>query len=228
MSHVNKDKIFSIPNGERLKAIAIYVTLSTVAFAVVYGWCNKEAALSPTLYKMFTQWELTIPLIPWMIYPYISLNLLFVVAAFVLKDVSSVKAFCLSLIVGAFVAGIFFYFLPGELGFVRQTVPGYEHFFDFMFSIDQPHNLYPSLHVTYSTLAIFAMIEQTINKIFHVFLIFWLTMITLSVVFVHQHHIFDIVTGFILALILYKTVYEKVHNLKFQTKVQIKTQEKRI
>ncbi len=217
-----KDKVFSIPDFERLKAIAIYVTLSTIAFAVVYGWCNKAASMSPTHYKMFTQWELTIPLIPWMIYPYISLNLLFVVAAFVLKEVSSIKAFCLSLIAGAFIAGFFFYFFPGQLGFVRQNVPGYEHFFNFMFSIDHPHNLYPSLHVTYSTLAILSMIDQTTSRIFHGLLFVWLGLITMSVVFVHQHHIFDIVTGFILALILYKVIYRKI-----QSKETI-IQEKRI
>lgn len=211
---MSKDKIISIPDKERLKAIIIYVTLSTIAFVVVYGWCNKQASQSPVLYKMFTDWELGIPLIPWMIYPYISLNLLFVVAAFVLKEVTSVKAFCVALIAGAFVAGAVFFLFPGELGFVRQTVPGYEHFYDFMFSIDHPHNLYPSLHVTYSTLAIFAMIEQTNNKFFHFFMVIWLVMISLSVVFVHQHHLFDIFSGFILALILYKFVYQRLHNTK--------------
>jgi len=224
----SKNNIFSIPNSERLKAILIWGTLSTLAFIIVYGWCNKQATISPTLYKVFSEWELSIPLIPWMIYPYISLNILFIVSAFVLKDVSSIKAFCLSLTVGALIAGFFFYFLPGELGFVRQSVPGYEQIFDFMFSIDHPHNLYPSLHVTYSALAIFSMIEQSTNKIFHTFLIFWLGMIILSVVFVHQHHLFDIVTGFMLALILYKTVYEKIHNYKILKNEQVKTLDRRI
>lgn len=208
---MSKDKIFSMPDLERFKVICLYVTLSTIAFAVIYGWCNQQAALNPVRYSLFTQWELGIPLIPWMIYPYISLNLLFVVAAFVLKDISSVKGFCLSLIVGAIVAGFIFYFFPGQLGFVRETVPGYEQYFDFMFSIDHPHNLFPSLHVTYSTLAIFAMIEQTTNKIFHAFMYVWLVLISASVVFVHQHHLFDIVSGFILALVIYKLVYEKIH-----------------
>ena len=212
---MSKDKIATIPDLERFKVICLYVTLSTIAFAVIYGWCNQQAALNSNHYAMFTQWELKIPLIPWMIYPYISLNLLLVVAAFVLKEVSSVKGFCISLIVAAIIAGFVFYFFPGQLGFVRETVPGYEQYFDFMFAIDHPHNLFPSLHVTYSTLAIFAMIEQTSNKIFHAFMWVWLVLISVSVVFVHQHHLFDIVTGFILALILYKLIYLRVHKTKY-------------
>ena len=212
---MSKDKIATIPDLERFKVICLYVTLSTIVFAVIYGWCNQQATLNPNHYAMFTEWELKIPLIPWMIYPYISLNLLLVVAAFVLKEVSSVKGFCMSLIIAAVIAGFIFYFFPGQLGFVRETVPGYEHFFDFMFAIDHPHNLYPSLHVTYSTLAILAMIEQTSNKIFHAFMWVWLLLISSSVVFVHQHHLFDIVTGFILALILYKTVYQRVHKTRY-------------
>ena len=211
---MSKDKIATIPSWKRFKVICLYVTLSTIVFTVIYGWCNQQAALNSTHYSMFSELELKIPLIPWMIYPYISLNLLLVVAAFVLKDISSVKGFCISLMIAAVIAGFIFYFFPGQLGFIRQSVPGYEKYFDLMFSIDHPHNLFPSLHVTYSTLGILAMVEQTRSKIFHFFMWVWLVMISASVVFVHQHHLFDIVTGFILALIIYKTVYLKIHKTK--------------
>lgn len=202
-----KDRVFVFPNSEKLKLITIYTIISTIVFVVVYGWCNKQAALAPVRYHLYTDWEISLPLIPWMIYPYISLNLLFLVCAFVLKENSSIKGFCVSLMVAAICAGVIFYLFPGQLGFARETVPGYEHYFDFMFSIDHPHNLFPSLHITYSSLAIFAMREQTNSKSFHYFLYIWLAAITASVVLVHQHHLFDIVTGFILAMIVYKKVY---------------------
>lgn len=203
-----------LPDWPKFKVICLYTILATIAFAGVYGWCNLQASVNPVRYSMFTQWELGIPLVPWMIYPYVSLNVLFVLAAFVLKDISSVKGFCISMIVSVFIAGFIFYFFPGQLGFVRESVPGYESMYDFMFSIDHPHNLFPSLHVTYSSLAVFAMIEQTSNKAFHVFMWIWLATVAASVVLVHQHHFFDIATGFILALAMYKYVYAKIHNTK--------------
>ena len=204
-----KDKIFAIPNWALGKVIIMWTLLSTLFFTIIYGLCNHYASLSSTHYKMYTDWELKIPLIPWMIYPYLSLNLLFLVSAFVLKEVKAVKGFCLSLIVGVIVGGIIFYFFPGHLGFVRETVPGYEKYFDVMFAIDKPHNLYPSLHVTYSSLAIGAMIQQTNSKWFHYLLYIWLILICSSVVFVHQHHLFDIVSGALLAAVLFKCIYLK-------------------
>jgi membrane-associated phospholipid phosphatase len=212
---MSKNKIATIPDLERFKAIGIYVTLSTIVFVAIYGWCNLQASQSSVHYAMFTDWETTIPLVPWMIYFYVSLNVLLVVAAFVLKEASAVKAFCLSLIVSTFIAGIVFYLFPGKLGFVREGAVGYEKYFEFMFSIDHPHNLFPSLHVTYSAMAILAMIEQTLNKVFHVFLWVWLLLISSSVIFVHQHHLIDVVTGFLLALFVNKFVYLKLHKTKY-------------
>jgi membrane-associated phospholipid phosphatase len=53
------------------------------------------------------------------------------------------------------------------------------------------------------------MIDQTKQKWFHVFLTVWILMICASVVLVHQHHLFDIFTGLILAYLAIKTVYRR-------------------
>ncbi|WP_127718392.1 phosphatase PAP2 family protein [Halobacteriovorax sp. HLS] len=210
------DKIFSIPDTKRLKYIAIYGIVATVAFTVIYGFCNSMATTAVTRYSLYTDWELDIPLIPWMIYPYLSLNLLFLISAFVIKDVSAIKGYCLGIVAGALAAGVIFYFFPGNLGFVRQEVPGYESIYRAMFEIDQPHNLFPSLHITYSSISIWTMIEQTRNKVFHFILWLWLILISMSVVFVHQHHLFDIVSGYILAIIVFKLVVTRYHPTVFK------------
>lgn len=206
---MSKEKILTFPDFLRTKMILWWGTWATVAFVGVYGWCNKAALAAPEHYRLYMDWELSIPLLPWMIFPYISLNLLFVVCAFVLKTPQSIKGFCISLIYGALVAGLFFYFFPGKLGYVRSPVQEFSDFYDFMFSIDHPHNLFPSLHVTYSGLAIFAMRDQTRSKAFHVFLLSWLVLICASVVLVHQHHLFDIFSGAVLGTAVYRLVYKK-------------------
>ena len=200
---------FTLPCKNRLKTIAIFTPITTLAFALVYGLCNSQAAKASTHYPLFFDWELSIPLVPWMIYPYLSLNALFVLAAFVLKNSESIKGYCLSMIYSVFIAGIIFYFFPGRLGFVREVVPGYENLYQAMFDIDHPHNLFPSLHVTYSSLSMWAMMEQTKQKWFHGFLWLWLVTISASVVLVHQHHLFDIVSGLVLAILMYQYVYKK-------------------
>jgi len=196
----------------RVKTILIYGSLAAIIFTIVYGQSNKLASVSNTLYPMYLDWELQIPLIPWMIYPYISLNLLFITATFFLKSKESIKALCLSITWGAVIAGLVFYIFPGKLGFQRIEVPGYEKIFNFMFAIDHPHNLFPSLHITYAWLVITAIKENSYSKLVYFFMETWRLLITLSVVLVHQHHIFDIFTGAILAHGLHRFVYRKYSN----------------
>lgn len=205
----NNSRDISIPDWTRTKGILIWGGLATIVFTAVYGWCNKAATESLTHYALYTDWELSIPLVPWMIFPYISLNVLFLVSFLTVKTPEAIKGFCLSMVWGAIIAGIIFYLFPGKLGYERVAAPEFADIFNFMFSIDHPHNLFPSLHVTYSSLGVFAMIQQTSSKIFHRFLYVWLFMICSSVVLVHQHHLFDIVSGALLAAMLYKLVYRQ-------------------
>ncbi len=211
------DKIFSLPDKNRLLHVLIFGTLATLAFGFIYTYCNENAASSKNLYNMYIQWELSIPLIPWMIYPYLSLNLLFVLAIFTIKELSAIRAYCLSIVIGAFIAGIIFYFFPGKLGFTRSTVVGYEKIFESMFSIDHPHNLFPSLHITYSSLSVWAILEQAKNKIMNYIMWVWLILIYMSVIFVHQHHLFDILTGALLAILIYRFFFLKIHRTTYKS-----------
>jgi membrane-associated phospholipid phosphatase len=130
---------------------------------------------------------------------------------FLLRDPKVIKAFSICLILTVLVAGLIFVLFPGKLGFNRVSeVPGHEWLFSFLHAIDQPFNLYPSLHITYSSLTVFAIIDQTNNKLFHYILIVWLVLIVFSVVLVHQHHLFDILTGLILAWLVVKIVYRRL------------------
>jgi len=202
--------VFSLPNKARLKEIAIWGTLAAIAFPLIYGVCNYLASQNSDFYHAYFDWELSLPLIPWMIYPYMSLNALFLVAAFILKE-KAVKAYCLSLVISLGVAAIIFYFFPGQLGFTRpEYVAGYNDIFQGMYNIDKPHNLFPSLHVTYSSLSAMSMIQQAKSKLFASIMIVWIILISLSVILVHQHHIIDIILGFILAILTYRSVYLKI------------------
>lgn len=203
-------KDFSLPNIERVRAISIWGTLATIAFPAIYGLCNFYASKQTSHFPMYLDFELSIPFVPWMIYIYMSLNALFVLAAFVLKDTRAIKGFCLSLVGTLFFAAIIFVLFPGKLGFVRvDHVEGYQEIFSSLHAIDKPFNLFPSLHVTYSTLAALAMIDQSKSKLFHIVLKVWIVLIAMSVVLVHQHHLFDILSGLILAILGYQYIYRR-------------------
>jgi len=109
------------------------------------------------------------------------------------------------------VAALVFIIFPSELGFSRaENIDGFEGIFNWLHLVDKPHNLFPSLHITFTTIATYVMICETRSRLFHASIIAWALMITFSVVLVHQHHLIDVLTGWILALISIVFVYKKI------------------
>ena len=198
-------------SSARLKAMVFWGGICVLFCLTVYLGTNEIASNMERHYGLYFDFEKDIPLVPWMIYIYASFHLLLALNFFIIKDPKVIKAFTISLMASSFIAALVFLSFPGELGFSRvDGTAGYEAMYSFLHKIDHPHNLYPSLHITFSVLTAFAMFDQTTNKWFHGFLLVWITLICCSVVLVHQHHLFDIFTGLILSFIVIMYVYRRV------------------
>ncbi len=196
---------------DRLNAMVFWGGFCILFCLSVYLGSNEIASKMERHYGMYFDFEKQIPLVPWMIYIYASFHLLLILNFFIIKDPRVIKAFTISLMSSSFLAAIVFLSFPGELGFSRvDGIDGYEPLYLFLHKLDHPHNLYPSLHITFSVLTAFAMFDQTNSKWFHLFLVLWITLICFSVVLVHQHHLFDVITGLLLSLIVIKFIYKKI------------------
>ncbi len=56
-------------------------------------------------------------------------------------------------LVGTLASTVVFVLFPGELGYSRpEYVAEFDFLFQLLYQLDRPHNLYPSLHVTFSSL----------------------------------------------------------------------------
>jgi membrane-associated phospholipid phosphatase len=198
-------------NNERWRAMLTWGSVCVVACLSMYLISNEIASHISVHYRMYTEAERSIPLIPWMIYIYASFHLLLALNFFIIKDPKVIKAFTISLMCSSFIAVLIFLVFPGELGFSRtENIAGYEPMFNLLHQIDHPFNLYPSLHITFSVLTAFAMVDQTKGKLFHGILLIWILLICCSVVLVHQHHIFDVITGLLLAYGVIKLIYRRM------------------
>ena len=198
-------------SSARIKAIVVWGGICILFCLIVYLGTNEIASNMERHYGMYFEFEKGLPLVPWMIYIYASFHLLLALNFFIIKDPKVIRAFTMSLMASSFLAALIFLAFPGELGFSRvEGIEGYETMYSFLHEIDHPHNLYPSLHITFSVLTAFAMFDQTRSKLFHGFLFSWVFLICCSVVLVHQHHLFDIFTGLILSFIVIKYVYRRV------------------
>lgn len=177
----------------------------SIVFFPLYAFTNSLAE-ERARYKIFWQWELSIPLIPEMMLFYMSLNFLMVLPLF-LCEPAEIKLLGRSLIIGTVVGAVFFLLLPSELGFIRPSrVPLFESLFHTIYSVDKPHNLFPSLHVTFSSIAVMAMASKVGSWVSRL-LVIWLITICFSVVLVWQHHVSDVIAGLALAAVIFRFYY---------------------
>lgn len=79
-----------------------------------------------------------------------------------------------------------------------------------LYRADTPTNLWPSIHV-YNSLGVHIAVLQNArlrkNKPVHITSLVLCVSIILSTVFLKQHSVFDVITGFIMAAIMYLIVY---------------------
>ena len=143
---------------------------------------------------------------------YFSLNILTSVPLFTLKP-SEFHYLTYSLTAATLIAAFVFYIFPGEAGFVRtESVRRFQAVFDFLYTWDEPHNLYPSLHIAYSSICVFA-INSSASIRLKTILNIWLVLICISVLLVHQHHVFDVITGLALGYFCHRMVFLKTNSI---------------
>ncbi|MEK2647111.1 phosphatase PAP2 family protein [Bdellovibrio sp. BCCA] len=193
--------LFSLPDQKRLWVFLTWGTAALLGFPLVYGFTNYLAAQSTQHYSWYFGWETQAPFIPEFVWLYLSLNIVIFLPLF-MCDADRLKKYCQTNLITLFAAAVVFIVFPTQLGFER-VIPAespFREIFQNIHTLDKPHNLVPSLHVTFSALALFAAAEMHRNKkwLTVVFSI-WMLGIAASVVFTRQHHIADIVGGFVLA-----------------------------
>jgi len=164
----------------------------------VYGFTNLHADSAPERYQFAMAWEQNIPLIPAFILVYVSMNLLLLVPLFFARA-EDVRILGKRMIFCTLLAGLIFYFFPAPVAFARaQNIPEWQGAYDFLYHYDHPNNSLPSLHITYSLLAIFSFWDR-LQLRGKTILLIWFFLICCSVLFTHQHQVLDIGAGVLLS-----------------------------
>jgi predicted protein tyrosine phosphatase len=99
-----------------------------------------------------------------------------------------------------------FLVMPLKLGFDRPPAPGWlGAVFDWFRGMDQPHNLFPSLHIALRTILAELYARHTrglLRWLSHI----WFSLIGLSTLLTYQHQVIDLVGGFALAVVCFYVV----------------------
>jgi membrane-associated phospholipid phosphatase len=169
-----------------------------VAFFSVYPATNWLASQRSHALALYVPLELAVPLVPEFIWAYLSMYVLFLTPLFLLPA-GRMPSLGKQLIAGTLASGLLFVLFPAELGFARVLPPDPLHasIYATMFSLDRPYNLVPSLHLVFSAAIAFACADVASAAV-RAILLAWLAAIALSTVLVHQHHLVDVASAFLL------------------------------
>ena len=177
-----------------------YLFIIHALFLICYFGSAATVDSSTVMNHFYFEFEKTIPIIPWMIFIYFSTFIMSVLLPFLLDD-NDLKDFIIEIGISTILGSIFFYFVPTQLGFDHpEHVESFNYIFQFLWAIDTPNNLLPSLHVTYSLLFALAIFKHLKSYLTKSITIIWFILLCFSVVLTHQHHLLDIPAGIVLAL----------------------------
>ncbi|WP_078119792.1 phosphatase PAP2 family protein [Thiosocius teredinicola] len=195
---MNNEQWFRIPDWPTLRTVLLWCLVIDLLFFPIYGGVNWLTSQRNDLLALYLPIELDIPLVPAAVWVYLSLFLLFCLPLFTIPR-ERARSEALAAILGLLVAAVLWLLFPAQLGFERMLPAGYETLYGVMFTLDAPHNLVPSLHIVFATIAVSACGEGAPRAI-KTALWAWLACIAASTLLTHQHHVLDVATGLLIAL----------------------------
>jgi protein-tyrosine phosphatase/membrane-associated phospholipid phosphatase len=197
---------------KRSKALVVSAGLS-VLFLIVYGGCNWITGQRSQVGSFYFQWERGIPFVPFMILPYMSIDLFFIAAPFLCRTEEELRIFSRRVIAAILIAGLCFLLFPLSFAFPRPHASGWlGALFDWFRGMDAPYNLLPSLHAALTLILLDVYFRHTRGFI-RVATMTWFVLIALSPVLTYQHHLIDIVGGFVLGGYCFYLFREHSHPL---------------
>ena len=168
----------------------------SIFFFTSYNLTNWYTANLSDVGSLFFSWESLIPLWPWTIVPYWSIDLMYGLAILLATSKQSLKILCLRLFSAQIICITCFLIFPLKFSFERPNLDGFlSLWFDVLMGFDKPFNQAPSLHIT-----LLVILWQFYNCYFQskfnqLLLHVWCFLIALSVLTTWQHHFFDVPTG---------------------------------
>lgn len=182
---------------ERIQSALSWGTAVAVLFGVVYGGAEWITARHGWRVQVHMPWELSVPLVPWFVVAYLSVVPMMWMAPVMLGSAREVRLLCWSLGAVIVVAGMGFLLCPAQLAFGPAT----EHpsvayrLLNVADRINLDYNLVPSLHVAFAVTCAAAYASRRAW-----FWWAWAALIAVSTVLTHQHHVVDVVMGWVLGM----------------------------
>ncbi|MFH1654423.1 MAG: phosphatase PAP2 family protein [Pseudomonadota bacterium] len=186
-------------------------------FALGYLGINWLSLNRGDYYLLATNLDYRIPFIPEFILGYTSVYFSILILYICLRGEPEYFQGVVAMWLMTTICYIFFLLLPVKM--IMRPDLSHEHGFfitltKLYYTIDEPYNCFPSLHVAYPTMAL--LLTWHSHKILRWLFAFFFVWISLSVLFVKQHYIVDVVAGIAIAFFSYRMT---LHTKKWWGKI---------
>ena len=175
--------------------------LTSLLFVVAYNVCNQLTHVRPDVGVWAFAWERSWPVVPAMIVPYWSIDLLFVFSPFICANPGEVAVHRRRIVFVILGGALGFLLMPLRFAYPRPEVAGvFAPWFAALYTFDFPHNLFPSLHIALRTLLADLYVRKSPGAwrwLAHG----WFSLVGISTLLTWQHHLVDVLGGFWLAAI---------------------------
>ena len=164
-------------------------------FFLTYGFANQYASSLLSVPSIAFNWEKHIPLWPWTIVPYWSIDLFYGLSLLLCWNKFELRQHALRLFTAQVIAISCFLLFPLKFSFERPELHGFFGvWFDILMGFDKPFNQAPSLHIVLLTI-LWDFYRRHVSPHWKWLVDFWSFLIGLSVLTTWQHHFIDIPTG---------------------------------
>jgi len=162
-----------------------------------------------------TEYDRAVPFLPWTIFVYTSEYVFFATAYFMLSDEVNRNRYIWSYFGVLLVGSIFFFFYPttyprGDYPLPTDIHPLTFAVFNWLRSVDDPSNCFPSMHVTCCFITAFSFLPETERRWKFWLYFIWAIAIAASTLPTKQHYLADVIGGGILSVVGYWVFFKKV------------------
>lgn len=164
-------------------------------FFLSYGAANHWAARQPHVPSVVFEWEQHIPLIPWTILPYWSIDLFYGLSLLWAERATLLWRQVMRLLTAQLLCVASFFLWPLRFSTPRPPLEGWEGvLFDALAGFDLPYNQAPSLHIVL-LLILWDFYRRKVSGWMRLGVHAWSLLIGVSVLTTYQHHAIDVPTG---------------------------------
>ena len=216
--------MYQKPDKEKLLFFLKKLSIVLFTWIFIYGGTNWISSQRHDLYAFYFPWELKIPLIPEMIFIYLSVYIVPIVHLFLLTK-EEMSEGTKTLVFSIIISGVLFLLIPTKIGYPwPPPTDRYPFFFGLVKTLDLPHNLFPSLHITLAY--IFSrLLMRSGQNVLNFLCCLWFVSVCFSIILVYQHHIVDILGGLLVGQLSWHLFYFKRPKFRFWKQVSAEQEE---